>query len=128
MKSMGNNNGGRQIVYACNMKVNEASTFTVQGNCLDSACSPIRLCNGQKLKVREVERFNPYGDIEKVQGKVCCIQYIHNGSTYFVAKEIVGIDEITDRLRLRFYNPEQTDVFLKIKELQGVWVVEGVKE
>ena len=125
---MESNTMGRQKAYSLNIEICEASTFTIKGDCLDSPCSPLRLKNGQRVCVCEVVGFNPYGDIEKVQGKVCCIQYIHNGYTYFVAKEVVGIDEVTDRLRLRFYNPEQKDLYIEIGKIQSVWVVNGLKE
>jgi len=115
-----------QTAYSLHDEVCEGTTFTVEGDCLDSPFSPIRLKDGQKLNVCEFAGFVAHKDIEKVRGRVCVIQYSHWGYRYFIVKEVVGIDEAAGRLRLRYYYPLVSDVFLNIKEIERVWIVEGV--
>lgn len=93
---------------------------------MDSPSSPLRMRDGQQMIVHEVEMFRPYRDIEKVRGKVCVIQYSHWGYRYFIAKEIVGVDPLSERLKLRYYNPQRTDLSLNVREIERVWVVDNV--
>lgn len=103
--------------------------FWADGDCLDSPDAPIRIKYGQRLIVHEYDGiFNPYSlaDMDKVRGKVCCILYIVEGVRYSVVKEIVGIDEIIGSIRLKFYNPEETIVSLKIDTIERLYIVDGV--
>lgn len=103
--------------------------FWADGNCLDSPDSPIRIKDGQRLIVHKYNGlFNPYADIDKVRGKICAILYIVEGVRYAIVKQIVGIDEITGTIRLKYYNPEETIVSLKIDTIEKLYVVDGVEE
>jgi hypothetical protein len=103
--------------------------FWADGNCLDSPDSPIRIKDGQRLIVHKYNGlFNPYADIDKVRDKICAILYIVEGVRYAIVKQIVGIDEITGTIRLKYYNPEETIVSLKIDTIEKLYVVDGVEE
>ena len=99
------------------------------GDCMDSPKAPIRIKDGQRLSVHKYNGiFNPYADIGKVRGKVCAILYIVDGVRHAIVKEIVGIDEITGSLRLKYYNPKETIVSLKIDAIERLYIVDGVIE
>lgn len=103
--------------------------FWVDGDCMNSPEAPIRLRNGQRMRVHKYDGvFNPYRDIEAVRGKVCCFQYITQGKRYMAVKEVVGIDELTNSLRLQYYYPEKTAVFLDIASIEQIYIVDGVIE
>ena len=103
--------------------------FWVDGDCMNSPEAPIRLRNGQRMRVHKYDGvFNPYRDIEAVRGKVCCFQYITQGKRYMAVKEVVGIDEIANSLRLKYYYPQETIVSLKIDAIEQVYIVDGVIE
>lgn len=118
-----NNNG-----FTADLQISEDAAFWVDGDCLNSNDAPMRLQDGQRLKVHRLEGFNPFADIEQVRGKVCVIIYQADGMRYAVAKEVVGLDEITGSLRLKYYNPEETIVSLKIDTIKGFYLVDGVVE
>ncbi len=104
--------------------------FWVEGDCLDSPDSPIRLKDGQRLRVHELERdegvFHIYRHIEEMRGKVCTIMFVENGKRYCLVKEVIGLDEPTGTLRLTYYNPKKTDIYLKIDSIERVYIVDGV--
>lgn len=116
------------IGFAADLQISEDAAFWVDGDCLNSSDAPMRLQDGQRLKVHRLEGFCPSADIEQVRGKVCVIIYQADGMRYAVVKEIVGLDEITGSLRLKYYNPEETIVSLKIDTIEGVFLVDGVVE
>lgn len=116
------------IGFAADLQISEDAAFWVDGDCLNSNDAPMRLQDGQRLKVHRLEGFNPFADIEQVRGKVCVIIYQADGMRYAVVKEIVGLDEITGSLRLKYYNPEETIVSLKIDTIEGLYLVDGVEE
>lgn len=116
------------IGFASDLQISEDAAFWVDGDCLNSNDAPMRLQDGQRLKVHRLEGFNPFADIEQVRGKVCVIIYQADGMRYAVAKEVVGLDEITGSLRLKYYNPEETIVSLKIDTIEGFYLVDGVVE
>lgn len=117
-----------QVGYLPSLEVSDDAAFWVDGDCLNSNDAPMRLQDGQRLKVHRLEGFCPSADIEQVRGKVCVIIYQADGMRYAVVKEIVGLDEITGSLRLKYYNPEETIVSLKIDTIEGVYLVDGVVE
>ena len=104
--------------------------FWVEGDCLDSPDSPIRLKDGQRLRVRELERdegvFHIYRHIEEMRGNVCIIMFVENGKRYCLVKEVVGLDELTGSLIMTFYNPKKTNICLKIDSIERVYIVDGV--
>ena len=103
--------------------------FWVDGDCMNSPDAPIRLKDGQRLSVHKYDGvFNPYRDIEAIRGKVCCFQYIIQGKRYMAVKEVVGIDEIANLLRLKYYYPQETIVSLKIDAIEQVYIVDGIAE
>ena len=103
--------------------------FWVDGDCMNSPEAPIRLRNGQRMRVHKYDGvFNPYRDIETIRGKVCCFQYITQGKRYMAVKEVVGIDDLTNSLRLQYYYPEKTAVFLDIASIEQIYIVDGVIE
>jgi hypothetical protein len=119
----------KQVDYSKDLDLSRYELrFWADGDCMDAPSAPIRIKNGQRLRVHEYDGvFNPYADIEKVRGKVCAIQYVTGGKRYFSVKEIVGIDEITGTLRMVYYNPQITPVSLKIEAIEKVYFVDGVE-
>lgn len=118
-----------QKAYPVDIEVSDTAAFLVDGDCMNSADAPIRLRNGQRLSVHKYDGvFNPYRDIEAIRGKICVFQYIIQGKRYFAVKEVIGIDEITNTLRLQCYYPEKTIVFLDIASIEQVYIVDGVIE
>ena len=118
-----------QKAYPVDVEVSDKAAFWVDGDCMNSVDAPIRLRNGQRLSVHKYDGvFNPYRDIEAVRGKVCVFQYITQGKRYFAVKEVVGIDELTNSLRLKYYYPQETIVSLKIDAIEQVYIVDGVIE
>lgn len=119
----------KQVGYPADLDISENAAFWVDGDCMDAPDAPIRIKNGQRLKVRGYDGiFNPFADIEQARGKVCAIQYIVDGKRYFAVKEIVGIDELTGRLRMVYYNPKKTFVSLKVETIEKLYFVDGVEE
>lgn len=120
----------KQIGYPVDLDLKQYDVrFWVVGDCMDSPEAPIRLKDGQRLKVREYDGdFNPYADIDKVRGKVCAILYIVEGVRYAIVKQIVGLDEITGSIRLKYYNPNETIVSLKIDTIEKIYIVDGIEE
>lgn len=119
----------KQVGYPADLDISENAAFWADGDCMDAPDAPIRIKNGQRLKVRGYDGiFNPFADIEQVRGKVCAIQYLADGKRYFAVKEIVGIDELTGRLRMVFYNPQKTFVFLDAEAIEKLYFVDGVDE
>lgn len=119
-----------QIGYPADVDLSKYEMrFWVDGDCMDSPKAPIRLKDGQRLMIHEYDGiFNPYADIGKVRGKICAILYVIDGVRYGVVKEIVGIDEITGSIRLKFYNPQETIVSLKIDTIERLYIVDGVED
>lgn len=118
-----------QKAYSVDMEVSDKAAFWADGDCMNSADAPIRLRNGQRLSVHKYDGvFNPYRDIEAIRGKVCVFQYITQGNRYFAVKEVVGIDELANSLRLKYYYPQETIVSLKIDAIEQVFIVDGVIE
>ncbi len=118
-----------QVAYPVDMEVGDNARIWVDGDCMNSPDAPIRLQDGQRLRVHKFDGvFNPYADIAKVRGKVCVVQFIKENKRYFVVKEIVGLDEITGSLRLAFYYPQKTIVSLKIDAIEQVYIVDGVMD
>lgn len=112
------------------IEINEYNTrFWADGDCMNSPEAPIRIRDGQRLRVHGYDGvFNPYADIEQVRGKVCAIQYVIKGKRYFAVKEIVGIDELAGSLRLAYYYPQKTFVALKVDAIEKIYIVDGVEE
>lgn len=103
--------------------------FWAEGDCMNSPDAPIRIRNGQRVMVHSyAEDFNIYRDIDKVCGKVCVVQYVAKGKRYFAVKQISFFDELAGLLRLTFYNPRKTDVYLNIDTIEKVYIVDGVEE
>jgi hypothetical protein len=118
-----------QKAYPVNVEVSDKAVFWADGDCMNSPDAPIRLRNGQRLSVHKYDGvFHPYGDIEAIRGKVCVFQYITQGKRFFAVKEVVGIDELTNSLRLQYYYPEKTAVFLDIASIEQVYIVDGIAE
>lgn len=113
--------------YPLDKELCEGVNFWVSGECMDSPLSPIRLKDGQRLIVHKYDGvFYPFADIDKVRGKVCCIEYEAKGKRYFVVKEIVGVDELANKLNLMFYNPKKTIIQLHVDAIRQLWLVDGV--
>ena len=119
-----------QVGYSTDTNLSECVLrFWADGDCMNSEDAPIRLRNGQRLSVHKYDGvFNPYADIEAVRGKVCVFQYITQGKRYFAVKEVAGIDELTNSLRLQYYYPEKTAVYLDIASIEQVYIVDGIVE
>ena len=119
-----------QVGYSTDTDLSECVLrFWADGDCMNSEDAPIRLRNGQRLSVHKYDGvFNPYADIEAVRGKVCVFQYITQGNRYFAVKEVVGIDELANSLRLKYYYPQETIVSLKIDAIEQVFIVDGIAE
>lgn len=118
-----------QKAYPVDVEVSDKAAFWADGDCMNSADAPIRLRNGQRLSVHKYDGvFNPYRNIEAIRGKVCVFQYITQGKRYFVVKEVVGIDELANSLRLKYYYPQETIVSLKIDAIEQVFIVDGIAE
>ena len=118
-----------QKAYPVDMEVSDKAAFWADGDCMNSAEAPIRLRNGQRLSVHKYDGvFNPYRDIEAIRGKVCVFQYITQGNRYFAVKEVVGIDELANSLRLKYYYPQETIVSLNIDAIEQVFIVDGIAE
>ena len=116
-----------QKAYPVNVEVSDKAVFWADGDCMNSPDAPIRLRNGQRLSVHKYDGvFNPYRDIEAIRGKVCVFQYITQGKRFFAVKEVVGIDELANSLRLKYYYPQETIVSLKIDAIEQVYIVDGV--
>ena len=121
------NDNNKVIGYPLETFVCKDTTFWVSRDCMDSPQSPMRLKDGQRLIVHEFEGvFYPFADIDKVRGKVCAIECEIKGKKYYVVKEIIGIDELSNKLNLMFYNPEKTIVQLNIDTICRLWFVDGV--
>lgn len=123
----------KQIGYPVDLDLSKCEVrLWVDGDCMDAPEAPIRLKDGQKLKVHELECddgvFHIYRHIEEMRGKVCAIVSRQNGKRYCVVKEVVGLDELTGCLRLVFYNPKKTDVYLKMDAIERVYIVDGAEE
>ena len=122
-----------QVSYPADLDLSKCEIrFWVDGDCMDAPESPMRLKDGQRLKVHDLECddgvFHIYRHIEEMKGKVCAIISKQNGKRYCVVKEVVGLDELTGCLRLAFYNPKKTDVYLKMDAIERVYIVDGVAE
>ena len=123
----------KQIGYPVDLDLSKYEVrFWVDGDCMDAPEAPMRLKDGQRLKVHDLECddgvFHIYRHIEEMRGKVCAIVSIHNGKRFCVVKEVVGLDELTGCLRLVFYNPKKTDVYLKMDAIERVYIVDGAEE
>lgn len=117
----------KQIAYDCKLPIGESATFSIDGSCMDSSLSPIRLKDGQRMLVHPFPGvFSAYADIEKVRGKVCVIQYLQSGKRYFAVKQVAGFDEIADSLRLVYYYPERTEVSIRAGAIERLYIVDGV--
>lgn len=117
----------KQVAYDCDLLIGESATFTVDGSCMDSPMSPIRMKDGQQMLIHPFPgMFSAYADIEKVRGKVCVIQYRHSGKRYFAVKEVTGFDEITDSLRLVYYYPKRTELTVRASAIEQLYIVDGV--
>lgn len=118
-----------QVGYPLDIDFSEYDVrFWVNGDCMNSPDAPIRLRNGQRVRLHKYNGiFNPFADIESVRGKVCCFQYIIQGKRYFAVKEVVGVDEIANSLRLKYYYPQETIVSLKIDAIEQVYIVDSVE-
>ena len=104
-----------QKAYPVDVEVSDKATFWADGDCMNSPDAPIRLRNGQRLSVHKYDGvFNPYRDIEAIRGKVCMFQYI--------------TQELTNSLRLQYYYPEKTAVYLDIASIEQVCIVDGIAE
>ena len=55
------------------------------------------------------------------------VQYVASGKRYFAVKQITFFDELAGLLRLTFYNPMKTDVYLAINAIEKVYIVDGVE-
>ena len=119
-----------QVGYSTDTDLSECVLrFWADGDCMNSVDAPIRLRNGQRLSVHKYDGvFNPYRDIEAIRGKVCVFQYITQGKRFFAVKEVVGIDELSSSLRLQYYYPEKTAVFLDIASIEQIYIVDGIAE
>ncbi len=120
-----------QTGYPADLDLNQYDVrFWVDGDCMDSPEAPIRLKDGQRVRVHELERddgvFHIYRHIEEMKGKVCTIMYVVNGKRYCLVKEVVGLDELTGSVILTFYNPKKTNVRLKIDFIERVYIVDGI--
>lgn len=121
------NDNNKVIGYPLGSTICENANFWVCGSCMDSPLSPMRLKDGQRLIVHEYEGvFYPFADIDKVRGKVCCVEYEARGKKYYVVKEIIGVDELANTLRLMFYYPEKTIVSINANAIRRLWFVDGV--
>ncbi len=119
----------RQVAYPVDVEVSDKAVFRADGDCMNSPDAPIRLQDGQRLRVHKFNGvFNPYADIEKVRGRVCVVQFIKENKRYFAVKEIVGLDDITGCLMLAFYYPQKTLISLKIDAIEQVYFVDGVMD
>lgn len=120
----------KQIGYPADQELSKYDVkFLADGDCMNSPDAPIRIKNGQQLRVRGYDGdFNPFADIERVRGKVCAIQYIAEGKRYFAVKEIVGVDELAGCLRMVYYNPQKTFVSLRVEAIEKIYFVDGVIE
>ena len=99
------------------------------GDCMDSPEAPIRIKDGQRVFAHSyADDFNIYRDREILYHRVCVVQYIADGKRYFAVKEISFFDELTGKLRLTYYNPKKTNVWLKIDAIEKVYFVDGVEE
>lgn len=96
--------------------------FPISGDCMSSPDAPITIKDGQKVFCSKYE--GSIYNIDALSGKVCIILCDdgHKG----VCKEVWGIDEILDVLRLKYYVPEQTIVSIKIDRIKDIYIVEGV--
>ena len=95
----------QQVSYPADLDLSKYEIrFWVEGNCMDAPEAPMRLKDGQRLQVHELECddgvFHIYRHIEEMRGKVCAIISKQNGKRYCVVKEVVGLDELTGCLRL----------------------------
>lgn len=116
---------------------NEYNTrFWADGDCLDSPEAPIRIKDGQRLRVRGLDCGDGeyhiyrylYSHIEELRGKVCVFQYVVDGKRYGAVKELVGIDELDGALKLAYYYPQKTYVRLKLDTIEKIYIVDGVEE
>lgn len=96
--------------------------FPISGDCMSSQDAPITIKDGQKVFCSKYE--GSIYNIDALSGKVCIILCDdgHKG----VCKEVFGIDEILDVLRLKYYVPEQTIVSIKIDRIKDIYIVDGV--
>lgn len=98
------------------------AVFSISGDCMSSPDAPITIKDGQKVVCH---KFNgSIYDIDALKGKVCIILCDDEGKG--VCKEVWGIDEILDVLRLKYYVPEQTIVSIKIDRIKDIYIVEAV--
>ena len=120
----------KDLGYPTDMDLSEVEVrFWADGDCMNSPDAPIRIKNGQRLRVMEYDGdFNPFADIERVRGKVCAIQYIADGKRYFAVKEIVGVDELAGCLRMVYYNPQKTFISLRVEAIEKIYIVDGVED
>lgn len=103
--------------------------FWADGDCMDSPDAPIRIKNGQRVKVHTyADDFNIYRDADKLYNRVCVVQYVASGKRYFAVKQVTFFDELAGLLRLTFYNPKKTEVWLKIGTVEKVYIVDGVED
>ena len=102
--------------------------FWADGDCMDSPDSPIRIKNGQRVLAHAFAGdFNIYRDADKLYNRVCVVQYVASGKRYFAVKQVTFFDELAGLLRLTFYNPKKTDVYLAINAIEKVYIVDGVE-
>lgn len=120
--------GCKQIGYPVDMEITKATSFIADGDCMDSTDAPIRIKNGQRLKVHKYDGTSSlFANIHNLKGKVCVILYVVDGMKYGAVKEVFGIDELANTLRLKFYKPKETIVSLKIEYIDQIYVVDGIK-
>ena len=102
--------------------------FWADGDCMDSPDSPIRIRDGQRVFAHALAGdFNIYRDADKLYNRVCVVQYVASGKRYFAVKQVTFFDELAGLLRLTFYNPKKTDVYLAIDAIEKVYIVDGVE-
>lgn len=125
--------------YSMDMGIdsNEYNTrFWCDGDCMDSPDAPIRIKDGQRLRVHGLDCSDGkypaysyiYSHLKELRGKVCAIIYVIDGKRYGVVKEFVGIDELDGALRLAYYYPKKTYVGLKLDTIEKIYIVDGVEE
>lgn len=124
--------GKQKTGFPLNIEINENTRFWCEGDCMNSEKSPIRIKDGQQLRVHKFEYG--YGgiltlaDFFKIKGRVCAITYILDGMIYCVIKEVVGFDDVANAIRLKFYYPEETRISLGLEMIDSIFIVDGVIE
>jgi hypothetical protein len=92
------------------------------GNCLDSDSSPLRVKDGDFVFVHplKIETWSIIANVGKL-----IIFHLKNGKAY-IKKLIQVIDLDRQLIKVCFYNPEYTELFFRLDDIDLMYIVDSV--